>query len=100
MRRARSIRCHVSRERPLYPSRGLGVWMSRGSTGTTWREPGKNKFVSVTVLVLFWEVTFRANWKSLEPTEVREYEEIMRAQAEYNRRRDDEDGVRDTRGPR
>lgn len=94
MKRVRGFRWRVERVRELYPKRGLGLWFERGSTGTTYREPGTNQHLSVTLVVGVFTFEARASWKALEAGEVHVYEDMVREQEAYNRRRDEEDARR------
>lgn len=59
-----NMRFRAERERDLYPKRGLGVWVERGCTGTTYGEDGWNMFASVYVLLGCITLGMHWRWKS------------------------------------
>jgi hypothetical protein len=47
----------------LYRRRGLGAWFTRGCTGTTYGEIGRDKFARLSLLLIAWELHLQFHWK-------------------------------------
>lgn len=60
------MRWRFERVRDLYAKRGLGLWCTRGCTGTTYGEEGTNEFLTVEVLLVWWQFAARFSWKGKE----------------------------------
>ena len=65
MKRIAKLRVRTRAGSGLYPPVGLGLYVTRGCTGSTYGEPGQNMFFDLTVLFLVWEWTVSATWKKL-----------------------------------